>query len=73
VSESRINQLMRWASQGTIGSEAAQEIIDTIEQLTKERDLLAQDVAFLQSCVNSGEQAKPGDRPSQQAKHKGEL
>ena len=26
---------------------------------------LEQDVAFLQSCVNSGETAKPSDRPSQ--------
>ena len=29
---------------------------------------LAKDVAFLQSCVNSGETAKPSDRPSQRNK-----
>jgi predicted nuclease with TOPRIM domain len=44
----------------------------TIAELEADKAILQKDIAFLQSCVNSGERASISDRPSKQPDSGGE-
>ena len=41
-----------------------------ITKLKNKIEFMSQDIGFLQSCINSGEMAKPEDRPSYKRKGK---
>ena len=56
-------------AQANYNQKTQEEIItlkQRIAELEADKAILQKDIAFLQSCVNSGERASISDRPSQQ-------